>query len=82
MLGLHDRVKVVQGDLFKQDLTEAIVVVCYLLQRTNNRLEGKLRRELRPGARVASRWFTFPELRLVRRDDRDKLYIYTTESGG
>jgi predicted RNA methylase len=75
-LGLGDRVQVIRGDLFAQDLSDASVVTCYLLQRTNDRLEGKLRRELDPGTRVVSKRFTFSGLRLVRQDERDKLYLY------
>ena len=80
VLGLRDRVRVVRGDFFKQDLSDASVVICYLLQRTNHRLEGKLKQELRPGARVISKRFTFPGLHLVRQDRRDKLYLYDPKS--
>ena len=52
------------------------MVICYLLQRTNNRLEGKLKQELEPGTRVVSKRFTFPGLHLLRHDDRAKLYLY------
>lgn len=75
-LGLRDRVRVVRGDLFTQDLSDADVVICYLLQRTNNQLESKFKQELGPGTRVVSKRFTFPGLHLVRRDDKDKLYLY------
>jgi SAM-dependent methyltransferase len=78
-LGLRDRVRVIHGDFFTQDLSDASVVICYLLQRTNNKLEGKFRRELTPGTRVVSKRFTFPGLHLFRQDDRDKLYLYELE---
>jgi SAM-dependent methyltransferase len=78
-LGLRDRVRVIRGDFFTQDLSDASVVVCYLLPRTNHKLEGKFFRELDPGTRVASKRFTFPDLHLVRRDERDKLYLYDLE---
>jgi SAM-dependent methyltransferase len=78
-LGLGDRVRLIRGDFFTQDLSEADAVTCYLLQRTNNILEGKLKQELRPGARVVSHGFTFPGLHLVRQDDRAKPYLYTPE---
>ena len=80
VLGLRDRVRVVRGDFFAQDLSDADVVICYLLQRTNDRLAGKFERELARSTRVISKRFTFPGLRLVRRDDRDKLYLYDLES--
>jgi SAM-dependent methyltransferase len=78
-LGLRGRVRVIRGDFFKQDLRDADVVICYLLQRTNNKLEGKLKRDLAPGVRVVSKRFTFPGLHLVRQDDRDWLYLYTMQ---
>jgi len=78
-LGLRDRVRVVRGDFYAQDLSDASVVICYLLQRTNNKLEGKFRQELGPGTRVVSKRFIFPGLHLVRRDDKDKLYLYDLE---
>jgi SAM-dependent methyltransferase len=80
LLGLSDRVQVVWGDFFNQDLSGASVVICYLLQRTNEKLEGKLRQELAPGTRVVSKRFTFRGLRLVRRDDTDRLYLYEPDS--
>jgi precorrin-6B methylase 2 len=76
VLGLQDQVRIVHGDLFAQDLREASVVTCYLLQGTNQRLQEKLRRELAPGTRVVSNTFTFPELHLVRRDEKYALYLY------
>jgi SAM-dependent methyltransferase len=76
VLGLRGRVRVVHGDFFTEDLGDADVVTCYLLQSTNNKLEGKLKQELRPGTRVVSHDFTFPGLYLVRQDDEAKLYRY------
>jgi SAM-dependent methyltransferase len=75
-LGLWHRVRVVRGDLFRQDLREADVVVTYLLQATNDRLQAKLLRELRPGARVISNTFTFSGMPLVRCDEEYRLYLY------
>jgi hypothetical protein len=76
VLGLRGRVRVVYGDFFSQDLSDADVVTCYLLQSTNNKLEGKLKQELPPSTRVVSHDFTFPGLHLVRQDDEAKLYQY------
>jgi tRNA A58 N-methylase Trm61 len=78
-LGLRDRVRIVYGDFFAQDLSEADVVTCYLLQDTNNKLEGKLKRELNPGTRVVSNTFTFRRLRLVRQNAKASLYMYNLE---
>ena len=75
-LGLRERVKVLYGDIFNQDFSEADVVICYLLQSTNNKLESKLKEELKPGTRVVSNSFTFPGLHLVNFDEESKLYCY------
>jgi predicted RNA methylase len=79
-LGLQDRVRVVYGDFFEQDLRDADVVTCYLLQTTNKKLVSKLRQELDPGARVVSNSFTFPGLHLVCQDDRNELYAYKMDA--
>jgi hypothetical protein len=75
-LGLRDRVRVIYGSFYRQDLSEASVVTCYLLQSTNEKLEGKLMRELDPGTRIVSNSFTFPRLYLLRQDSGDELYLY------
>jgi predicted RNA methylase len=79
MLGLRDRVRIVYGDFFAQDLSQADVVTCYLLQDTNNKLERKFKKELRPGTRVVSNTFTFRKLRLVRQNAKASLYLYNLE---
>jgi SAM-dependent methyltransferase len=76
ILGLRDRVRVVYGDFFAQDLSEADVVTCYLLDSTNRKLQKKLLSELDPDARVVSHMFAFPELHLVHYDKQDQLYLY------
>jgi SAM-dependent methyltransferase len=52
-----DRVTFVEGDFFTADISAATVVTLYLSTTTNRRLVEKLRRELRPGARVVSQQF-------------------------
>jgi predicted RNA methylase len=55
--GVSDRVTFVEGDLFEADISKATVVTLYLSTLVNQRLEPKLRRELRQGARVVSQQF-------------------------
>jgi ubiquinone/menaquinone biosynthesis C-methylase UbiE len=54
-----DRVRFVQQDLFKADISEATVVMMYLLPTINLQLLPKLNRELKPGTRVVSQSFDF-----------------------
>ena len=56
---LEDRVYIVNGDFFKQDLSDATVVTAYLSQKINDRLEQKLRKELKQGTRILSADHTF-----------------------
>jgi len=58
--GVSDKVRFLQGDFFKIDLSEATVVTMYLSQSINQRLEPKLMRELKPGARIVSHRFEMP----------------------
>ena len=55
--GVADRVRFVEDDLFRADLSPATVVTLYLSTTINEDLEPKLRRELRPGARIVSQQF-------------------------
>ena len=52
--GVTDKVKFLQQDLFKTDLSEATVVTLYLLPDVNLKLRPKLLSELKPGTRVVS----------------------------
>jgi SAM-dependent methyltransferase len=52
-----DRATFVEGDLFAADISKATVVTLWLSASVNRRLETKLKRELRPGARIVSRQF-------------------------
>lgn len=79
ILGLRDRVRVEFGDFFNQDLSGANVVTCYLLQKTNNKLEHKFRSELSSGTRVVSNTFYFSGLQKVREDGDVKLYLFYPE---
>jgi SAM-dependent methyltransferase len=52
-----DRVTFIEGDLFAADLSKATVVTLWLSTTVNQRLEAKLKRELRAGTRIVSRQF-------------------------
>jgi len=56
-LSLEDRVKMIHGDLFNVDLSEADVVTLYLTTSGNERLRPKLEHELKKGAKVISHDF-------------------------
>ena len=80
ILGLRGRVRIIHGDFFKQDLSDADVVTGYLLPDINEKLEAKLRRELRPTTRVVSSDYTFPGLHLLQEDTPAKIYLYDLQT--
>jgi SAM-dependent methyltransferase len=54
---VENRATFIEGDLFSADISAATIVTLWLSPSMNADLEAKLRRELRPGARVVSRQF-------------------------
>ena len=54
--GVGHRVRIVQGDIFKEDFSEASVVTMYLLEELNAQLRPTLQK-MRPGTRVVSNSF-------------------------
>lgn len=55
--GVADRVRFIEADLFKTDISQATVVSLYLLPELNLRLRPKLFKELKPGTRIVSHNF-------------------------
>lgn len=79
-MGVSDKVKIIQGDLFEADIKDATVVTLYLLQSLNIKLMPKLKRELRPGTRIVSQSFdmgdAWPPEKTVEVDGRP-VYMWT-----
>jgi len=76
--GLGDKIKVINGDVFEANLSEASVITLYLNPSTNERLKPKLEREARMGARVISRNFAMVGWKVARKEyfDISILYLY------
>jgi methyltransferase family protein len=85
--GVEDRVKFIEQDMFKADLSKATVVTLYVLPDFMERLRPKLLSELKPGTRIVahdyymSEWYpdrqfslTVPEK--VKANGTDKAYLY------
>ena len=72
-------VKVVQGDLFEQDLSPASVVTLYLLPSLNVKLMPKLKKELKPGTRIVSHAFDMGDWKPEKEMDVNgrKVYYWT-----
>jgi cyclopropane fatty-acyl-phospholipid synthase-like methyltransferase len=74
-----DRVTFLQGDFWTADISRATVVALWLSNSVNMRLETKLKRELKPGARIVSHQFpigTWTPDTTVRVDGKD-LFLWT-----
>jgi predicted RNA methylase len=52
--GLNDRVTIVNGDMFKLDLSSADVIYLYLTTSANEKIRPKMEAELRKGVRIVS----------------------------
>jgi SAM-dependent methyltransferase len=69
-----------EADLFTADISAATVVTLYLSSPVNAKLERKLKRQLRPGARIVSREFgigTWTPDKVVHADDGSALFLWT-----
>ena len=66
-LGLEGRVKVIQGDIFDQDVSPATVLTGYLLPKSWERLAPILERQLRKGVRVVSVNDPIPDWQVVEK---------------
>ena len=74
-----DRVAFIEGDLFTADISKATVVMLYLSDGVNRRLEPKLRRELPAGARIVSHQFPIGDWapdETVRAEDGTNLFLW------
>ena len=79
-LRLRDRIRIIYGDFFIQDLSKADVVTCYLLPETNEKLSNKFKSELRADTRIVSHNFPFPELTLLGKDEEHNILLYQVGS--
>jgi precorrin-6B methylase 2 len=74
--GLHQRVKLIWGNLFNKDISDATVVTLFLWKSTNQRLKPKLVKELKPGTRVVSYLWAFHGWEPIQMDVDDEIFLY------
>ncbi len=68
--------EVVRKNIFETNIKDADVITLFLLPKTMEKLENKLRKELRKGARVVSYRFVFKNWKPVKIDGENKIYLY------
>jgi tRNA A58 N-methylase Trm61 len=76
--GVSDRVTFTEGDLFTADVSSATVVTLYLSTTVMQRLEPKLKAELRPGTRIVSHhfWFQGWPAERTQKIDSSELFLW------
>jgi 16S rRNA G966 N2-methylase RsmD len=74
-----DRVTVLHADVMDVDLSEASVVLCYLVPKASADLRPKFEAELRPGTKVVMESFPVPGWKPERTVERQykTFYLYT-----
>lgn len=86
--GVADRVRFLEADIYRTNISEATIVTLYLSNTINLSLRPKLLRELRPGARIISHDFTMgdwkPEqiVRVPWRNLYRTVYVWTVPPRG
>lgn len=74
-LGLQNNAKIFVKSFWGQDLSQYDVVIVFGMTHIMDRLETKLKKELKPEALVISNVFQFKGLKLVNKDDSG-VYVY------
>lgn len=68
--------KIELGNLYNTNIKTASVVTLFLLPKTMEKLETKLKNELRKGVKVVSYRFAFRRWKPMRTDKENKIYLY------
>jgi len=76
LAGVRKNAVVKWRNFWRQNVSDADVVLLYLITQHMARMEKKLLRELKPGARVISHTFKFPNWKHSFYDKETKLYVY------
>jgi ribosomal protein L11 methylase PrmA len=80
ILRLQDNAKIVKDDIYKHNLSQANVIIAFLLPETNDKLEDKLKKDLGKGTRVVGVGFEFknwkPEKVSRAGNSYDPLFLY------
>jgi protein-L-isoaspartate O-methyltransferase len=73
-LGLQDKATIRWGNFWDKDISNYDIVVLYAIQHVMPKLERKLSAELRPGSKIISNYFQFPERKPMRTIGRIRIY--------
>ncbi len=74
-LGLSKRIKLIRGNFYRENLSDATVLYVYLVPKTLNRLIPKFKKELKKGTRIVSYKYEM-NLPLKKIDKENELRLY------
>ncbi len=75
--GLQDKAKIVYGDMWNFDLGRTDVLMLYLLPCKMNRLERKVRKQMRPETIIISNAFLFKDWQFSEKHGKVRVYRIT-----
>jgi len=76
------QVKIIKRNFFRVNLSDATVIIIYLVPKALGRLAPKFFQELKSGTRIVSYKYKFPEeikdkrLQLFKEDKKQEIYVY------
>jgi ribosomal protein L11 methylase PrmA len=73
--GLNKKIIIYQKNFFAVDLSEASVIIMYLVPKTLARLKQKLLKECKPGTRIVTFVYKI-DLPVIVQDLKNEIYIY------
>lgn len=75
LAGLSSKLRIERKNFFDVDVSEASVVIMYLIPKTLARLKPKLLKELKPGSRVVTFVYKI-DLPMIAKDEQNEVYVY------
>lgn len=73
---LQNKVQIKRKNFFEEDLSQASVIIVYLVPKTLEKLLPKFRKELKKGTKIVSFRYKI-NLPIKKEDKKNKLYLYT-----
>ena len=73
--GLGKKLTIKRKNFFDVEVSEATVVVMYLIPKTLGRLKPKLLKELKPGTRIITFVYKI-DLPMIAKDEKNEVYVY------
>ena len=74
--GLEDRINFLEADVMDVNLSEASVILCYLISSASEALKPKFESELKPGTRVIMESFPVPGWKPVRTENKGAKHFF------